>query len=91
MAAVVAGVGELEGIGARDPELAVLAAPQPHARERHRVVEELERVALARGAPGLHRALARAQAVEPEEYPCCNTDNRGRFPHRPPIIGVSSL
>src|SRR5262245_44150529 len=81
MAAVVAGVGELEGVGTRELELPVLVAPQAQAREGHRVIEELQVVALAGGAAGLQRALARAQAVQPEKNPCGDKDDRGAFPH----------
>ena len=41
--AVIAGVGELEGVGARDLQLAVVVAPEAQARERNGVVEELQR------------------------------------------------
>ena len=81
VAAVVAGVGKLERIRARDPELSVLVAPESDARERNRIIQKLQVVALARPAPGLHRALARSQAVEPEKNPCCDKNNRADFPH----------
>jgi len=50
VAAVIPGVRELEGVGARDPDLAIVVAPEAHAADRDRVVEELQLVALARGA-----------------------------------------
>jgi hypothetical protein len=81
VAAIVPGVGELKGVSARNPELTLTVAPQADTAERNRVVEELQRIPLARCATGLHRALARAQAVNPEKYPCCDEDDRRRFPH----------
>src|SRR5688572_3569756 len=90
VATVIAGVGELEGVGARDPELAFVVAPQTHAADRDRVVEKLQLIALAGRAPGVQCALARAQTVEPEEYPCGNDDNRGAFPHPAIVPRLSS-
>ena len=69
VAAVVARIGEFEGIGAPQAQAAVVVAREAQLGEGDRVVEELQVIALARGASGLHRALARAQAVQPEEYP----------------------
>src|SRR5687768_16293394 len=47
VAAVVPGVGKLEGISARDFQLPILAAREPEPRKRHRLIEELQLVALA--------------------------------------------
>src|SRR5688500_16367992 len=78
---VIAGVGELEGIGPRDFQLPVRVARQSEPRKRHRLIQKLQRVALAGRAPRFHCALARAQAVEPEKNPCGDEENRGTFPH----------
>src|SRR3954470_24772501 len=64
---VVAGVGKLERVGAGDAQLPVVVARQAQAREGHRVIEKLERIALARRAAGAHRAFARLQAVRPKQ------------------------
>ena len=61
--------------------IARAVAPQPDAREGHGVVQELQRIALARRPARPHRALARAQAVEPEQYCSRNEHNRRAFPH----------
>src|SRR5262245_10680132 len=82
LAAVVAGVGELEGIGARDAQLAFFVARKPDACKRHRIVEELQVVALARRAPGAHRALARPQAVGPQQDPAADGDDGRKLPHQ---------
>src|SRR5205807_5595357 len=63
---VVARRGELERLGAHDPQAALFVARQAQARERHRLIEELQRIALALRAPRLDRALARTQAVDPQ-------------------------
>src|SRR5262245_51148350 len=47
LAAVVAGVGKLERIGAGDAQLAVGVAREAHAGEGHRVVQKEQLVALA--------------------------------------------
>jgi Zn finger protein HypA/HybF involved in hydrogenase expression len=85
LAAVVAGLGEFEGVGARDLQLAFLVARKAQARESHRVVEELDAVALACRASRLQRALAHPHAVEPQQCPCGEEDDRDRFPH-PAIV-----
>ena len=91
VAAVVAGVGELEGVGARDLQLAFVVARQAHAANATVSSSNCRPIALAGRAPGAQRALARAQAVEPEEYPCGNEDNRGAFPHRRYCAALSLL
>src|SRR5262252_1208086 len=45
--AVVAGVGKLERVGARNLQLPFFVAPKAQPRERHGVVEQLQVVALA--------------------------------------------
>src|ERR1043165_6584900 len=82
VAAVVAGVGKFEGVGARDLELAFLATPEPHARERYGVVEKLELVALAGGASGPHRALACLEAIGPKQCTADDDYQRQTLPHR---------
>jgi len=64
---VVASVGELERVGPGDAQLAVVIAGEAQAREGYGVIEKLKPIALARGAPGAHRALARLQAVRPKQ------------------------
>src|SRR4051794_25580091 len=82
MAAVVAGIGELERVGAGDLELPAVVAAEPDAREGHRFVEELQVVALAGGAAGVHRALARAQAVNPKQNAEHDQHESCPFPHQ---------
>ncbi len=47
VAPVVAGVGELESIGARDSQLTILIPLKTKACKGNRVVEELQMIALA--------------------------------------------
>src|SRR5262249_28185023 len=82
VAAVVAGVRELERIGALYLHLPFVITREAHPGERDRVIQELQLIALAGRAPGAHRALARLQADGPEQ----RTDRdhqqqRKRFPH----------
>src|SRR5262249_44475674 len=81
LAPVVSRVRELERVGARDPQLAILVAREAQPGKGHGVVEELQLVAPAGGAPGVDRALARAQAVHPEERPGGDEDYGGALPH----------
>src|SRR5438067_841882 len=86
MAAVISRIGKLERISAGNLELSLLVARESHAREGHRVIEELQLIALAGRAPCPHRALARLQAIAPEQGTDDDQHYREAFPHRP-IIG----
>src|SRR5438445_9746029 len=82
MTAIVAGVGKLESVGARDLELPLLVAREPHAGKGHRVVEKLQLVTLASRVAGAHRSLASLQAIGPEQCTADNKKQRQTLPHR---------
>src|SRR3954467_3507410 len=82
MAPVVAGIGKLEHIGARDLHLPVLIARKAHPGEGDRLIEELQLIALARRAAGADCALARLQAVGPQEGAGEDQEQRECLPHQ---------
>lgn len=82
MAAVVPRVREFERVGTFDLHLPVVVAREAHPGEGDGVVEELQLIALAGRASGAHRALARLQAIGPEQR--AEHDHREQrqcFPH----------
>src|SRR2546429_8153061 len=88
MAAVIPRVREFERIRALDLDLPFLIAREAHPGEGHRIVQELELIALAGRASRAHRALARLQAIGPQPPAKHDEEQHGdRLPYRP-IIGM---
>ena len=81
MAAVIAGIGELEREHAPDAQPPVGVAREAQRAGGDRLVEQLHAVALAGGAPGGQRALAGAQAIDPEQQRRDDYQDGGRLPH----------
>src|SRR2546426_2201895 len=57
-------------------------ARQAQARERHRLIEELQIIARAGRAPGLHGSLPSAKAVDPQQRADDDEEDGRGFPHR---------